>query len=167
MNTPLPIRLFVADGDGLLTQQNQRRWASYRVAEDSPQSDGDSPHLAGNSPQDSPQWAGDSPQSTPNSPQSGRLAGLSPEVQTLLPLAEPARKNKNLPRDQLKGIVLKLCASRWLGSSELAALVDRDAEKLQSRFLTAMVREGLLELRHPEVRNRPDQAYRTVKSGQP
>lgn len=23
--------------DGLLTQQNQRRWASYRVAEDSPQ----------------------------------------------------------------------------------------------------------------------------------
>ena len=24
--------------DGLLTQQNQRRWASYRVAEDSPQS---------------------------------------------------------------------------------------------------------------------------------
>jgi len=153
--------------DGLLTQQNQRRWASYRVAEDSPQSDGDSPHLAGNSPQDSPQWAGDSPQSTPNSPQSGRLAGLSPEVQTLLPLAEPARKNKNLPRDQLKGIVLKLCASRWLGSSELAALVDRDAEKLQSRFLTAMVRDGLLELRHPEVRNRPDQAYRTVKSGQP
>jgi len=25
--------------DGLLTQQNQRRWASYRVAEDSPQFD--------------------------------------------------------------------------------------------------------------------------------
>ena len=35
--------------DGLLTQQNQRRWASYRVAEDSPQSDDDSPHLAANS----------------------------------------------------------------------------------------------------------------------
>jgi ATP-dependent DNA helicase RecG len=77
-------------------------------------------------------------------------------------LAEPARKNKNLPRDQLKDIVLKLCAGRWLAASELAALVDRDAEKLQSRFLTAMVREGLLKLRHPEVRNRPDQAYRTV-----
>lgn len=104
----------------------------------------------------------DSPQLPPNSPQLDRLAGLLPEIQALLPLAEAARKNKNLPRDQLKGIVLKLCASRWLAASELAALVDRDSEKLQSRFLTAMVREGLLELRHPEVRNRPDQAYRTV-----
>ena len=99
----------------------------------------------------------------PNFPQLDRLAGLPPEVQALLPLAEPAHKNKkNLPRDQLKDIVLKLCAGRWLAASELAALVDRDAEKLQSRFLTAMVREGLLKLRHPEVRNRPDQAYRTV-----
>jgi ATP-dependent DNA helicase RecG len=97
-----------------------------------------------------------------NSPQSDRLAGLLPEVQALLPLAAPARKNKRLPVDQLKGIVLKLCVGRWLAASEMAALVDRDAEKLQSRFLTAMVREGLLELRHPEVRNRPDQAYRTV-----
>ncbi|MBP6719334.1 MAG: hypothetical protein KA173_10760 [Rhodoferax sp.] len=51
--------------DGLLTQQNQRRWARYRVAEDSPQSDGDSPHLAGDSPQSSPQLAGDSPHLPP------------------------------------------------------------------------------------------------------
>lgn len=31
--------------DGLLTQQNQRRWASYRVAEDSPHKSDSSPHL--------------------------------------------------------------------------------------------------------------------------
>lgn len=126
--------------DGLLTQQNQRRWASYRLAEDSPQLQ-------------------------PNSPQLDRLAGLSSEIQNLLPLAEPARKNKKLPVDQLKGIIQQLCEGRWLATSELAALVDRDAEKLQSRFLTAMVREGALELRYPDVRNRPDQAYRTVASG--
>lgn len=141
--------------DGLLTQQNQRRWASYRVAEDSPQSVGDSPHLAGDSPQSSPQ-------SLPDSPQLNRLAELSPEVLGLLPIAEPARKNKKLPVDQLKGIIRRLCEKRWLATSELAALVDRDAEKLQSRFLTAMVREGVLELRYPDVRNRPDQAYRTI-----
>jgi ATP-dependent DNA helicase RecG len=116
--------------DALLTQQNQRRRASYRVAEDSPQ-------LA-------------------------RLAGLSTEILDLLPLAEPARKNKKLPVAQLKDIVQQLCQGRWLATSELAALVDRDAEKLQSRFLTAMVKEGVLELRFPEVRNRPDQAYRAV-----
>jgi ATP-dependent DNA helicase RecG len=148
--------------DGLLTQQNQRRWASYRVAEDFPQLQDDSPHLEVDSPQSSPQWAGDSPQLAPNSPQLDRLAGLSPEIQRLLPVAEPARKNKKLPVDQLKGIIQQLCEGRWLATSELAALVDRDADKLQSRFLTAMVREGVLELRYPDVRNRPDQAYRTA-----
>jgi len=147
--------------DGLLTQQNQRRWASYRVAEDSPQSEGDSPHWEGDSPQSSPQLAGDSPQLPQNSPQLDRLAAFSSEVQGLLPLAEPARKNKKLPVDQLKGVIQQLCHGRWLSTAELAALVARDAEKLQSRFLTAMVREGTLELRYPEVRNRPDQGYRT------
>lgn len=121
--------------DGLLTQQNQRRWASYRVAEDSPQSGDDAPHLAANSPQSSPQ-------SPPDSPQFDRLAGLSAEVQGLSPLAGPARKNKKLPVDQLKSIIRQLCDGRWLPTSELAALVDRDADKLQSRFLTAMCPRG-------------------------
>lgn len=148
--------------DGLLTQQNQRRWASYRVAGSSPQSDDYFPHLAGNFPQSSPQLEGHSPQLQPYSPQSDRLAALPPKMLDLLPLAEPARKK--LPVDQLKGIIQRLCGDRWLATSELAALVDRDAEKLQSRFLTAMVREGALELRYPDVRNRPDQAYRAVSA---
>ena len=118
--------------DGLLTQQNQRRWASYRLAEDSPQLD--------------------------------RLASLSGEVLALLPLAEPARKNKKLPVAQPRAVIAKLCTHRWISTSELAALVDRDAEKLQSRFLAAMVKDGLLALRYPDVRNRPDQAYRATKT---
>lgn len=148
--------------DGLLTQQNQRRWASYRVAEDSPQSGDDSPHLAVNSPQSSPQLQPDSPQLGGDSPQFDRLAGLPDEVRALLPVAEPARKNKKLPVPQLQAVIGQLCAGRWLSTSELAALVDRDADKLQTRFLTAMVKNGALELRYPDVRNRPDQAYRAV-----
>ena len=143
--------------DGLLTQQNQRRWASYRLAEDSPQSVADSPHLAGDSPQSSPQLQSDSPQLD-------RLASLSGEVLALLPLAEPARKNKKLPVAQPRAVIAKLCTHRWISTSELAALVDRDAEKLQSRFLAAMVKDGLLALRYPDVRNRPDQAYRATKT---
>ena len=150
--------------DGLLTQQNQRRWASYRVAEDSPQSGDDSTHWAGNSPQSSPKLLPDSPQLGGDSPQRDRFSGLSHEVRALLPLAEPARRNKKLPVPQLQAIIQRLCANRWLSTSELAALVDRDAEKLQTRFLTAMVKSGLLELRFPDVRNRPDQAYGTVEA---
>ncbi|MDO9158143.1 MAG: hypothetical protein Q7U45_01695, partial [Burkholderiaceae bacterium] len=142
--------------DGLLTQQNQRRWASYRVAEDSPQSVDDSPHSAGDSPQSSPQWAGDSPHSDENSPH------LSQE---LLSLAEPARHKARLPGPEMQALVMRLCDARWLTSKDLAALLNRDAENLQSRILGGMVKKGLLELRFPDVPNRPDQAYRAVANG--
>lgn len=83
----------------------------------------DPTHLESDSPQRSPQLGGDSPQLD-------RLAGLSSAILDLLPLAVPARKDKKLPVDQLKGVIQQLCEGRWLATSELAALVDRDAEKL-------------------------------------
>ena len=144
--------------DGLLTQQNQRRWASYKVARDSPQSGTNVAIQEKSSPQlrpDSPQWA-------TSSPQLDSLAESAAYSPALLAIAEPARKNKKLPVEQLRRLVQQLCVGRWLSAAEIARLVDRDAEKLQSRFLTAMVKEGVLELRHPDVRNRPDQAYRTA-----
>lgn len=135
--------------DGLLTQQNQRRWASYRVAEDSPQSGDNSPHLAGSSPQ----LAEDSPHTVTSSPH------LIPE---LLSLAEPARVKTKLPAVEMQALVLRLCNVRWLTSKDLATLLNRDAENLQGRILARLVKKGLLALRFPDVPNRPDQAYRTV-----
>jgi len=135
--------------EGFLEQQNQRRWASYRVV-------GDSPHNGTDSPQSRP----NSPQTGPDSPQTG--ADISEALRALLPLAEPARRKKRLPTDEMRSLIEALCRDRWLSAAELALLLTREAEKLQSRFLTAMVREGRLELRYPEVPNRPDQAYRAV-----
>ncbi|OOG59259.1 hypothetical protein [Polaromonas sp. C04] len=80
--------------DGLLTQQNQRRWASYRVAEDFPQSEDDSPHLEA----DSPHTAVSSPHLTPE----------------LLSLAEPARLKAKLPAAEMQALVLRLCDARCL-----------------------------------------------------
>ena len=133
--------------DGLLTQQNQRRWASYRVA-------GDSPQLGEDSPQSSSQLPPDSPHLTEDSPH------LSPE---LLSLAEPARRKAKLPTSEMQALVLSLCENQWLTARDLAELLNRDPENLQSRILAGLVKKGLLELRHPDVRNRPDQAYRTLK----
>ena len=144
---------------GLLTQQNQRRWASYKIAaQDSPQS----ALKIDIQDQSSPQLQPDSPQLATSSPQLDPLAQSTAHSTVLLDIAEPARKNKKLPVQQLRSIIQKLCVGQWLSAAEIARLVDRDAEKLQSRFLTAMVKEGVLELRHPDVRNRPDQAYRTA-----
>ncbi len=98
--------------DGLLTQQNQRRWASYRVTGDSPQPEGSAPDWEADSPQSSPQFPPDSPQSARSSPQSSRLARLPADVAALLPLAELARKNKKLPAGRLRAIIQQLCAGK-------------------------------------------------------
>jgi len=119
--------------DGLLTQQNQRRWASYRVAEDSPQSAADSPDLAGDSPQNSTHLTSSSPQTVADSPR------WPPE---LLSLAEPARLKAKLPAVEMQSVVLSLCASRWLTAKELASLLNRDAENLQGRILAGLVKRG-------------------------
>jgi ATP-dependent DNA helicase RecG len=140
--------------DGLLTQQNQRRWASYRVAGSSPHLGEDSRHLAGESPQlgeNSRHLAEDS-------------RHLNPE---LLSLAEPARLKAKLPTSEMQTLVLSLCDSRWLTTRDLADLLSRDPENLQRRILTGLVKQGLLELRHPGVPNRPDQAYRSVVKREP
>ena len=64
----------------------------------------------------------------------------------------------------MRSLIAALCAQRWLTSRELGALLQRNADNLQTRLLTAMVREGQLVLRFPDVPNRPDQAYRSAAS---
>jgi hypothetical protein len=154
--------------DGLLTQQNQRRWASYRVAGDSPQLDEDSRHFAGDSRhlgEDSRHLEGDSRHLGEDSRHLDEDSRhLNPE---LLSLAEPARLKAKLPTVEMKTLVLKLCDGRSLTTRDLAELLGRDPESLQRRILTGLVKQGLLELRHPGVPNRPDQAYRTVATPVP
>ena len=135
--------------DGFLEQQNQRRWASYRLASDSPQSSPQSTEDSPQSPEGSPPTAADSPQFPPE----------------LLEPAAPARAKARLPAAEVRNLIASLCSGRWLTARELGGLMNRDPENLQERFLTAMVREGALELRFPGVRNRPDQAYRTAAMG--
>ena len=137
--------------DGFLVQQNQRRWASYRLAENSPQTDESSPHLDGDSRhlgEDSRQLGGDSPHFPLE----------------LLALAEPARRRAKLATAEMRKLITTVCADRWLTTKELGVLLNRDADNLQRRFLTALVREGKLELQFPGVPNRPDQAYRTKET---
>ncbi|MGD9602302.1 MAG: hypothetical protein AB7O21_19530 [Gammaproteobacteria bacterium] len=138
--------------DGFLEQQNQRRWASYRLVGDSPQSSPQSRADSLHSADDSLHSPADSPHSGEDSPQ------WPPE---LLAIAKPARTKAKLPGNQLRQVIAELCTDRWLTAKELGALLKRDPENLQVRFLTSMVKQGQLELRYPEVRNRPDQAYRS------
>lgn len=129
---------------GFLRQESQRRWAHYHLeAVGSPHSGGDSLHSGG-----------DSPHSGGDSLHNGADAAL-------LAIAAPARAKKRLPPAEMRAVIVALCRDRWLTATQIGRCLGRDAENLQTRFLTAMVKEGRLELRHPDVPNRPDQAYRT------
>ncbi len=55
--------------------------------------------------------------------------------------------------------LLTLCQSHWLTRRQLAVLLGRNEDGLRDRFLTMMVKHGLLRIRHPEKPNRVDQAY--------
>ncbi|PUE39596.1 hypothetical protein [Limnohabitans sp. Hippo3] len=125
--------------DGLLTQQNQRRWASYRVAGAPPIGRG------------LPSFGGVLPSFEPRTPVIGRAGTLKAKLATA----------------EMQALVLRLCDTRWLTTRDLAELLSRDPENLQRRILTGLVNQGLLELRYPGVPNRPDQAYRAVVKSAP
>jgi ATP-dependent DNA helicase RecG len=156
--------------NGLLRQQNQRRWTSYSVPEDSPQYAQDSPQSDPSSPQSdpsSPQYAEDSLQSAGDSPRTGSGLHGTPTVDPRLwQQAAPARERPRMRIESLKVLIEALCQGRWLTSRELGQLLDREPDNLQTRVLTAMVREQRLVMRYPDVPNRPDQAYQAVEAGQ-
>lgn len=58
--------------------------------------------------------------------------------------------------------ILKLCRDRFCTVVELARALNRGAPTINARYVTLMVREGLLTPLHPQSPSHPNQAYRTV-----
>ncbi|HEY8742506.1 MAG TPA: transcriptional regulator, partial [Chloroflexota bacterium] len=83
---------------------------------------------------------------------------LWPSLQTI---AAPVSSASRVERAVIEDVILKLCTGRFLTLKELAALLNRSADKLRIRYLTDLVRSHALELRYPNAPNHPAQAYRT------
>ena len=84
------------------------------------------------------------------------------KMEALYEIAVRARQSKRLLQKEMEKIILSLCQNTWLNRRQLGDLLNRNAVSLASRFLTPMVRHGLLRLRYPEKPNRVDQAYMSV-----
>lgn len=67
------------------------------------------------------------------------------------------------PAQEMRRVLQTLCRDRYLSLAQLAYLVGRNPEGLRTRYLTPMVRQGLLQLRYPNVPNHSRQGYRTVE----
>lgn len=73
--------------------------------------------------------------------------------------AQMVRETPRLSASAVREAILELCGE-YRSISELASLLSRSENSLRRHYLTAMVREGLLEMEFPENVGRPDQRYR-------
>jgi ATP-dependent DNA helicase RecG len=80
--------------------------------------------------------------------------------------AEVANRGK-APSELIRRTILALCHDRFLSAEDLARLLHRHPNGLRQRFLTPLVTEGRLRLKHPGSSTRPDQAYITVPEAAP
>lgn len=70
------------------------------------------------------------------------------------------REAKRTPPDEMIEAILELCQDKFITKNELASLLDRKVSTIRNKYLTKMIKDGLLELKY-EVINHKDQAYQT------
>lgn len=78
----------------------------------------------------------------------------------LIARARPVRESGAAPRSLVRDTILMLCTDRYLGLRDLSRLLLREQETVRG-YVTALVKDGLLDLRYPETPSHRDQAYRT------
>jgi hypothetical protein len=67
----------------------------------------------------------------------------------LFTLVGTAAEEKRRNTDETRQIIRRACRGRFLAAMQVAALIGRDRNKPLERFLTPMVKEGLLEMQYP------------------
>lgn len=156
-------------GKGMLRQDGHKRATLYRLAEPPPTPDlpGDvePPSVTGvdtyHKSEDSYQrlvstyhWITELPETLSALP--------ADELGALADIADAAHKKGRLAPAETRDLVRRLCEGRYLTSSEIGALLHRDAENLRARVLTPLIKDGVLAYRYPGEVTRPDQAYTTA-----
>ena len=81
------------------------------------------------------------------------------EDDSLRELALPVARSRRARASDVRAVITRLCAGRFLTAEQLSGLLRRNQAHLREAYLGPMVSEGLLELRYPAATNRPDQAY--------
>ena len=69
------------------------------------------------------------------------------------------RKSQRTPQSEMVEAILELCQDDYLTKYDLASLLNRNVTTLRNKYLTTMVKKGLLELKYEEINHR-NQAYK-------
>ena len=85
--------------------------------------------------------------------------GMGPALEAR---AAQFREQKRANPEELAEFILTLCANHFLGAPELARLTNRSITTLRLHYLNRLVKNGSLELKHPNQPTHPEQGYHTV-----
>jgi ATP-dependent DNA helicase RecG len=77
-------------------------------------------------------------------------------------IAAPVRETGRTSKELVEQVILELCSEHYLPLRTLAQLLGREPDSIRNHYVNPMLEGGLLELRHPEQLNHPQQAYRTT-----
>ncbi len=78
---------------------------------------------------------------------------------------EIEKVGKRGTNEEIKILILKLCAWKTLKAVEIALLLGRTSHHVKTDYLSRMIRDELLEYKFPENPSHNQQAYRTTKKG--
>ena len=76
-----------------------------------------------------------------------------------------ARAKGRFTPEQSKSIVLQICQKQFMSSSILKHFLNREIDTIRRKYLSPLLKEGLLELAYPKTLQHPNQAYRTTDKG--
>ena len=65
------------------------------------------------------------------------------------------------PSGEIRAAIVEYCRDGFRTVTDIAKALNRRASTIRQNYVIAMAADGQLDLRYPDVRNHPDQAYRT------
>jgi len=68
---------------------------------------------------------------------------------------------KNIRRNELEVIILKICKVQYIKRDELARLLGKSENYIRNKIIPDMLKRGMLEKRYPFTHNHPEQGYKT------
>lgn len=146
--------MLVPDGTGRATTYRVKGAALVDLAEPK----AEQPMGVGTPEPSSPHSASSSPHNPGSSPH--LIDESHAEWSRLMAVAQHLRSHPRARPEETRDLILALCEKHFLTTEQFSKLLGRNPQGLRDRFLSPLLKEGLLEHRFPETPNHEQQAYR-------
>jgi hypothetical protein len=145
-----PVELPLSFLDKLETSSPDLETSTHDLKGNSPGLDGNPIGLSGNSP-----GLGGS-----SSGLDGNPIGLTRKRDAILASFGLEKIPGKMKHDAMRKLIVQLCDDSFVTLRELSKLLNRNQAFIQHDYISGMLSEGLLELKYPDNKYHPNQAYR-------